>query len=239
MIAMSMPVFFVRDPLDFIEFSQIAIPTATKAPGLLQRIRDELRLLPTPTPNVYNAPTAPRSDELIAWANEHPESKGPIAGLGGLVTPASYGRCAYHGVHSFVLVDGAEVETVVRYSWWPVQGVRPADRTKQGLPENYLHEELRERLRRGPFEFTLQFLVAEDGDDIDDPTTALDHNHRARLIGGRLVVTGLDAGGGGCEELSYNATRVIPGFEMSADKILAARGHAYRVSSADRHRYDH
>ncbi len=55
------------------------------------------------------------------------------------------------------------------------------------------------------------------------------------MIAGRLVVTGLDDGGGGCEPLSFNPTRVIDGFEMSADPILAARGHAYRVSSADRH----
>jgi len=123
----------------------------------------------------------------------------------------------------------------VRYSWWPVQGVRPADRTTTGLPENYLHLELAERLRQGPFELTLQFLVAEEGDAIDDPTIALDHNHRVRMIGGRLVVTGLDERPGGAEMLSFNPTRVIDGFEMSNDPILAARGHAYRVSSADRH----
>jgi catalase len=64
---------------------------------------------------------------------------------------------------------------------------------------------------------------------------ALDHNHRVRMIGGRLVVTGLDERPGGAELLSFNPTRVIDGFEMSNDPILAARGHAYRVSSADRH----
>ncbi|MET0910417.1 MAG: hypothetical protein ABWZ99_13200, partial [Ilumatobacteraceae bacterium] len=115
-------------------------------------------------------------------------------------------------------------------------GVRPADRTTEGLPENYLFDELRHRLRRGPFEFTLQFLLAEDGDLVDDPTVALDHNHRVRMIGGRLVVTGLDADGTGAEDLSFNPTRVLDGFELSGDRILAARGHAYRVSSADRHR---
>ncbi len=238
MIAMSMPVFFVRDPEDFIAFSKIGVPTKTKAPGFLQRVKDELRLLPTPKPNPYNAPIAPRSDALLKWAKEHPESKGPIAGLGGLVTPASYARCAYHGVHSFVLLDSARVETVVRYSWWPVQGVRPADRTSAGLPENYLHAELRQRLASGPFEFTLQFLLAGDGDEVDDPTVALDHNHRVRMIGGRLVVTALDEGGEGCEPLSFNPTRLIDGIEMSNDRILAARGHAYRVSSADRHEFN-
>jgi catalase len=237
MIAMSMPVFFVRTPEDFIAFSKIGIPAATKAPGLLQRIKDDLRLLPVPKPNPYNAPIAPRTDALLKWSQDHPESKGPIAGLGGLVTPASYARCAYHGVHSFVLRDPAQVETVVRYSWWPVQGVRPADRTTAGLPENYLHHELRRRLDRDPVEFTLQFLLTQDGDAIDDPTTALDHNHRPRLIGGRLVVTALDDGGIGCEPLSFNPTRVIDGFGMSNDQILAARGHAYRVSSADRHEF--
>ena len=112
-------------------------------------------------PNPYDNPLAPRTAALMRWADDHPESKGPIAALGSLVTPSSYARCAYHGVHTFVLRDADGATTAVRYSWWPVQGVRPADRTTPGLPEDYLHHELRQRLRRGPFEFCLQFLVAE------------------------------------------------------------------------------
>ncbi len=73
LIAMSMPVFFVRNAPDFIEFSTKAgVPAATATPGLWERIRNELRLLPTPRPNPYNAPIAPRSDALMAWADEHP-----------------------------------------------------------------------------------------------------------------------------------------------------------------------
>ena len=174
----------------------------------------------------------------MRWTDDHPESKGPIAALGSLVTPSSYARCAYHGVHTFVLRDADGATTAVRYSWWPVQGVRPADRSTPGLPEDYLHQELRQRLRRGPFEFCLQFLVAEIGDAVDDPTVALDHNHRRRLIGGRLVVTGLAGDGAGCESLRFEPTRLIDGFERSDDQILAARGLAYRVSANDRHATD-
>ena len=64
-------------------------------------------------------------------------------------------------------------------------------------------------MRRGPFEFCLQFLVAETGDAVADPTIALDHNHRRRLIGGRLVVTGLAGDGAGCEPLRFEPTRLI------------------------------
>ena len=114
----------------------------------------------------------------------------------------------------------------------------PADRTTPGLPEDFLHLELRRRLRRGPFEFCLQFLVSETGDAITDPTTALDHNHRRRLIAGRLVVTGLAGDGEGSEPLRFEPTRLIAGIETSDDRILAARGHAYGVSADDRHATD-
>lgn len=238
LVAMSLPVFFVRRPEDFIAFSKVGIPAPGRPAGWLTRLRDDLRLLPARAPNPYDNPLAPRTAALMRWADEHAESKGPIAALGSLVTPSSYARCAYHGVHTFVVRDAGGVPTAVRYSWWPVQGVRPADRTTAGLPEDYLHEELRRRLRRGPFELCLQFLVAEIGDAVDDPTTALDHNHRRRLIAGRLVVTGLAGNGAGCEPLRFEPTRLIDGFEASDDRILAARGLAYRVSADDRHAND-
>jgi catalase len=238
LVAMSMPVFFVRRPEDFIAFADVGIPAPSRPPGWLTRLRNDLRLLPTRTSSPYDNPLAPKSAALMRWADEHPESKGPIAALGSLVTPSSYARCAYHGVHTFVLRDADGAATPVRYSWWPVQGVRPADRSTPGLPEDYLHEELRERLRRGPFEFCLQFLVAESGDAVADPTISLDHNHRQRLIGGRLVVTELAGDGSACEELRFEPTRLIDDFERSDDPILAARGLAYRVSADDRHATD-
>lgn len=235
LVAMSMSTFFVRTPEDFVEFSKIAVPVPAVSPTRWQTIRNLLRLTPTPKRNAYSTPLAPRTSALMEWADAHPESRATIASMGGLVTPASYVRCAYFGVHTFVLRDHHGQATSVRYSWLPVQGVRPADRTSAGLPENYLHKELRERLRRGPFEFTLEFLIADNGDAIDDPTAALDHNHRRRLIGGRLVVTDLYEDGAGCEPLAFDPCRLIDGFEPSGDRILAARGrHAYPVSAADR-----
>jgi catalase len=235
LIAMSMPVFFVRTPADFLEFSKIAVPVPAATPSRWQVLRNLLRLTPTAKRNPYSTPLAPSSKALMAWADEHPESKSAIAAMGGLVTPTSYARCAYFGVHTFVLRDRDGRATNVRFSWLPVQGVRPADRTTAGLPENYLHHELRSRLARGPFELTLQFLVAEDGDAIDDPTVALDHSHRPRLIGGRLVVTGLYEGGDGCEPLAFDPCRLIDGIEASGDRILTARGRlAYPVSATDR-----
>jgi catalase len=235
LIAMSLPVFFVSDPASFLQFSEIGVPTPRPGPpGRLERLRNSLRLTPTPKPSPYDTPMGPSSKALVAFANRHRESRGPVAALGNLVTPASYARCAYHGVHSFVLRDADAHATTIRYSWWPVAGVRAADRTTAGLPENYLHDELRERLASGPFEFTLQFLVAEHGDRVDDPTVALDHAHRPRIIAGRLVVTDLFENGDGAERLSFNPTRLIPGFEASDDRILAARGEAYEVSCRDR-----
>lgn len=234
-VAMSLAVFFVRRPEDFLAFAEIGVPRPrSRPPGWFERLRDGLRLLPIPTTSPYDSPLAPSSKALLGFTHDHPEARATIAALGNLVTPASYARCAFHGVHSFVLRDAAGLATTIRYAWWPVAGVRPADRISAGLPANYLHDELRERLTHGPFEFTLQFLVAEEGDAVDDPTAALDHARRPRIIAGRLVVTGLCEDGAGAEHLSFNPTRLIPGFEASGDEILAARGAAYQVSCNDR-----
>lgn len=235
LVAMSMPLFMVRTGEDFVEFARMASPAPQpSAPSFFEKIRNALRLLPSPKVSPFSPPWAPNMKGLMKWAAEHPESRNAIATMANLVTPTSYARCAYHSVHTYLLRDRDDIVTPIRYGWWPTSGVRPVDDVTEKRPENYLHQELRDRLARGPAEFNLQFMLPASGDDIDDATMRLDHNSRVRVAAGRLVVESLYLDGDGCEPLSFNPTRLADGFEVSADPILQARRMAYEVSYADR-----
>lgn len=236
LISMTMPLFFVRTADDFEAFSKVAVPTETpKPPGLVGRWLDLLRLSPVPRRSPYAPARAPGAKALTRWADAHPESKAAVAAMGGLITPTSYARAAYHAVHTFLLRDAEGRATPVRFGWWPVAGVRAADTSDPGLPMNYLHDELRQRLDRGPVEFTLQIEIMGSGDALDDPTQIVDPARRSRVLGGRLHIEELFEDGDGCEPRSFNPCRLVPGVETSGDQILAARRAAYQTSCHDRH----
>jgi catalase len=73
-------------------------------------------------------------------------------------------------------------------------------------------------------------IVAEDGDDVHDPTVAWPEE-RERVEVGRLVLTGPETerereG----DILVFDPTRVTDGIELSDDPILHFRPQAYSVS---------
>ena len=99
---------------------------------------------------------------------------------------------------------------------------------------DYLRAELGQRLQRGPARFVLRMVLAGQGDALDDPTELWDTTRR-RIVMGELVLTGLvDDQETECEQLSFNPTRVVLGFECSEDPVLAARRGAYELSCGQR-----
>ncbi len=99
---------------------------------------------------------------------------------------------------------------------------------------DFLKEELRERLARGPADFVLRMQVAEQGDDTSDPTRAWPES-RPRLVMGHLRVDAVVRDQlHGNERLGFDPTRLVPGIELSDDPILRARSDVYRRSAERR-----
>src|SRR5919107_526439 len=100
----------------------------------------------------------------------HPEALPAIQAALGADPPESYATCAYNAIHSFRWLDPGGASRWVRYRWEPEAGERtlPGDEAK-ARGRDYLQEEI---LARGETAFRLLVILAEDGDDIDDPTVA-------------------------------------------------------------------
>lgn len=204
-VALTLPVFFSRDPETFLEFTRVR----------------------TPDP----ATGKPDMNAVMAFLGAHPEASGAVTAAMAMRPPASFAQLTYHGVHAFRFVDGSGDSHFVRYRWTPEAGEAGLDAEEaKARDADYLQAELRGRLAREPVAFTLSAIVAEADDAVDDPTVAWPESRRTVELG-RLEISGAaedpERDGG---VIVFDPTNVIDGIECSGDRILHARRAAYSES---------
>ena len=205
MVALSLPVFFVRTPEDFLEFTRLRKPDpATGQPDL---------------------------ERFGAWLGEHPEAVPAIQAAMSAAPPASYATCPYNGIHSYRYVSASGEGRFVRFRWEPEAGIETltSDEARE-RGANYLQEEILERLSQGGAAFRLTLVLAEPEDPVDDPTVAWPEE-RETIVAGRLELTGEETGRERDGDiLVFDPTRVVDGIELSDDAILRFRPRAYSES---------
>ena len=205
-VALTLPVFFVSTPDDFLGFTRARKPDPETG--------------------------EPDMEKLGAFITEHPETAAALQLiLPTLVPPRSYATCAYNSLHAFHAVNGQEEGRWLRYRWEPETGEEKLpDEEVEGASPDYLQEEIRERLEREPVVFRLLARLAAEDDPLEDPTAAWPEEREALELG-RLELTGLDTTREtGDDVLVFDPTRVIDGIECSDDPILHIRSYAYSVS---------
>lgn len=208
-VAISLPVFFVRTPEDLIEFNAARRPDPETG--------------------------APDMEKVGAFLADHPETVPAVTAAISAPPPASYAQLGYHGIHAFGFVDPEGAIRHGRYHLEPEAGEASiTDEDAMGRDPDYLTQELGERLAAGPVGFHLDVELAGASDPLDDPT-AVWPDGRERVRVARVEVTGLafDRERDG-DILVFDPTRVTEGIELAGDAILHARSGAYRVSVARR-----
>ncbi len=204
-VAISIPVFFVRNADDFLAFTEARRPNPD----------GELDM-----------------ERVGAFLGEHPETAEALQRiLPALTPPASYATCTYYGLHAFGLLDAAGGRRFVRYVLDPEAGeLNLSDDEIEAAAPDYLQTEIAERLAAGPVRFDLHAQLAAHEDSLTDPTVAWPDD-RPDVTLGTLELTELDTESetdGGV--VVFDPTRVTDGIECSEDEILAARSPAYSVS---------
>lgn len=201
-VTLTIPVFFVRTPEDFLAFTRARRPDPETG--------------------------QPDMEKLGALIGERPEIGAALQLiLPTLTPPVSYATCAYNSLHAFRLVDGDDEGTWVRLRWQPEAGehVLPEEEIDPQGPD-YLQEDLRERLAREPVRFRLVAILAEEGDPLDDPTRPWPEEREEAELG-TMELTGIaDVS----EPVIFDPGKLADGIEPSDDAILAARSPSYSVS---------
>jgi catalase len=148
--------------------------------------------------------------------------------------PVSYATLPYFGINSFKFTNAKGAATFGRYQLQPVAGEQFLTKEKLAtLGPDYLSNEIRERVRRGPAKFKLLVQVAEKDDKIDDPSIAWPDT-RKKVDLGTITITKAVADSQTAEKkLLFVPGALVPGIE-AADPMIAARSAAYIVSLSRR-----
>ena len=178
-----------------------------------------------------------RPSPAMAWRMpvffaRHPKALTTLPGSLAALRPLdSFAHASYYALNAFKFVDSEGGSRYVRYKFVPELGetrISPREAKRRG--RDYLFEDIRERVGRGPVRFTLELQIAGPGDPTDDPSAAWPAG-RERVVAGTLELTGLetDRETGG-DVLVFDPTRVTDGIELSDDPVLRFRREAYAES---------
>jgi catalase len=174
--------------------------------------------------------------KLPLFLARHPEAIRRLpAGFAAVRPPTSYATCRYYAIHAYRFVDRDGGSRHVRYTLLPeTEEPKLSPREAKRRGREYLQQEIRERIARGPVRFTLELQIAAPGDEVDDPATDWPSD-RQRLPAGTIEISELETGREtGDDVLVFDPARVTDGIELSNDPVLRFRPQAYSESVARR-----
>lgn len=233
LVCMSVPMFMVNKPEDLLSFERALEPRDVDYYHWWRRLRAWLRLSPLP-PQKRDGKKTP-DQGVLDWAKDYPEGLGFVLANANVMQsrpPESYARTTYFAVHAFELEDDTGVKRMGRFILEPATGVRRLD----GHPDDpapdddYLQDDLRDRLGGDTARFNLHVQLADPGDVTDDPTVLWPSNRRYVRMGTLELERIVDDQQAGCEKLGFNPGRLVKGINLSDDPTLHARIDAYNES---------
>jgi catalase len=147
----------------------------------------------------------------------------------------SFAAADFHGLHAYHLVDAEGRRQAFRYQWRSTmaEGRTVTEREAARWPPQFLVEEMRQRVTRGPVRWELIFQLAEDGDPTHDQLLAWPAS-RPRIQAGTLTLTAEHPDQDVVDGMVFDPTKLPPGIECSDDPLLAFRSEVYGASHAAR-----
>lgn len=173
----------------------------------------------------------PDPAKMQAFLERHPEARNFMAWAGSAPWSDSFANTAYHGVHAFRFTNADGDARYVRWTFVPQAPFAPlAPEQRQAVEAAYLTEELAVRLAQGPVRWTMELLVAEAGDPIENPSSPWPETRQRVAAGTFVLERATDQATGDCRDVNFDPTILPSGISVSRDPVLAARASAYAAS---------
>lgn len=149
--------------------------------------------------------------------------------------PASFVAESYYSNNALVFVNTNGQRQVGRYQIVPVSGSQNLDdASAKAAPHDFLFDELRQRLTRGPARFHLLLQLADPGDQTNDGSIVWPDDHRTVELGVITVSSIVPDSAIAESALAFDPTRLVDGIELSDDPLPALRSRVYAYSVAGR-----
>ncbi len=178
-------------------------------------------------------PSKPHPWPIEAFLASHPRTLKFVQETAAV--PASFGSASYFSNNAFVFVNKDGVKRAGRYQFLPVDGRRDLndDEAKARSP-NFLSEELRTRLAKGPVRFRLIVQLANAGDATGDSSLVWPDD-RSTVDMGTISIANVVADSDSAQRaLVFFPTALTDGIELSDDPLPQLRTSAYAMSFARR-----
>ncbi|MCO4321042.1 catalase family peroxidase [Aliidiomarina quisquiliarum] len=169
---------------------------------------------------------------VAAYRAAYPDTQPQADWLMNNPIPRSYKDVHYYGVHTFFFKNEAGVEVPARYSLEARDGYHGLDETDlDALGNDFLAARLQDELATAPAYFDYYITLAEEGDNLLDPSQTWPEE-RERVLLGTLKVT--TSGGEACTPINFDPNIISAGVRSSDDAVLKIRSPAYAISFARR-----
>jgi catalase len=174
-------------------------------------------------------PSKPHPWPVEEFIGSHPLAA-KFVGENGAV-PVSFGTEPFFSNDSFLFVNKAGQKQVGRYKFIPIAGEQHLSKADaKGKTADFLSDELKERMKKGPVQFRLVVQLPNSGDATADPSLVWPDDRNtidAGTISLTSMVTDSDAAS---RKLAFAPTPVPDGIELSDDPFPALRSAVYALS---------
>jgi len=145
------------------------------------------------------------------------------------------GPRGFFGLNAFKFIAEDGKETFVRYEFVPEAGLEHlSDEEAKGKSANFLEEEIKERIAKGPVGIKLLAQVAEEGDEVNDITVHWP-KERKKVELGVITLDKVDGDSISTQKKTiFDPIPRVDGIEASDDPILQFRAALYLMSGRER-----
>ena len=207
---------------DIVSHSTVGFPTHTG-----QEFLEFLRALASS--DLSNIPASP----FGAFLGSHP------AALAFVQThkppPVSFSTETYFGVTAFRFTNADGVARYGRYRIVPAAGNEYLDAAAAAAKTpNYLFDEIKDRIAKGPVEYKIQVQVANDGDIVDDATIHWPDDRTLVDLGTLFLTAPVADSDHQQKQIIFDPIPRVDGIEPSDDPLLELRAAVYLMSGRRR-----
>jgi catalase len=174
-------------------------------------------------------PASPHPSPIEQFLVGHPRALKVITDSKAL--PRSFETLAFYGNNALMFVDSSGTQRAGRYQILPVAGLAHIDSAGAAkLSPNYLFDDLRRRVARGPIRYRLLVQLANPGDQTNDGSIVWPRD-RKRVQLGTIALTAVAPDNDALQRsLRFNPIFLTDGIQLSDDPFIALRSAVYALS---------
>jgi len=178
-------------------------------------------------------PAGPHPNAIEQFLGTHPAALAFVQAPKPI--PTSFAKESFFAVSAFKFTNSSGVSQYGRYCFLPVAGSEYLDdAAATAKTPDFLFDELKERVAKGPVKYRIVVQLAKDGDTTDDSTVRWPED-RPQLTLGEISLTAIAPDNPSEQQrIIFDPIPRVDGIETSADPLFEPRANVYLLSGRRR-----